>query len=775
MNSDESGDFRLSFTNLNRQGIVPNSNLRRNTFQTSLGKQLLDGKLDFRANAMYVRSASDNVPNSGYDESSSIMYGWLWYPRQVAIEDLKQYWEPGLEGVQQRYVEKLWVNNPWLIANENTNAFQSNRLISNFKLEYAFNDHFTARFRYGADVVDDQRQFRRAPSTKAVLNGSYREDEISFSETNTELLLGYSSDKTSAFGFDLKVGGNLMRQQANYLVANNPQLKFFGTADNVYTLTNSRSGVLVESQKRQGAINSLFGIASLSYKNFLYLDATYRQDWESSLVNPVRGLENSSFSFGYPSVSASAILSEALDFPVNSEVSFLKLKAAYAEVGFGAPAFSFGNTYTPRPAFGSNSVFTTANTISDPGLQNERTRAFETGIDVRFFDNRLRLDMTYYDMLSYNQVIFLPVAASSGYDFKLTNGGEITNRGIELFLGATPIQRNNFDWQVTLNVGHNRAVVQSLPDIIESGRYSIIADVFPGDEGGADLEFVAEEGKLFGQLYGLGFLRHPETGEIIHNNGLPMHTEEKVSAGSYQPDMRLGLYNQFNFGNLSVGFLFDGQIGGKIYSRSHALYNTGGTITNADDPHLDLRTTDGRTVHSVSYDQNGDPVYTLEQAGGVVGPGLMWEDQNGDGTIFQLDDSGNRLFDENGTPLLDLTELSTNTVSVEPGGAGYQGYFYNYYGNGFNRDNIEAATYDATYFKLREFRISYRFPNSWLDKAGLSSLQVSLIGRNLLLFSSVPTIDPETFSIRNGIFVNGFESTQLPSTRSFGLSVNVGF
>jgi hypothetical protein len=279
--------------------------------------------------------------------------------------------------------------------------------------------------------------------------------------------------------------------------------------------------------------------------------------------------------------------------------------------------------------------------------------------------------------------------------------------------------------------------------------------LFPGDEGGADLEYVAEEGELLGQLYGLGFMR-AEDGRIIHQNGLPMLTEEKVSAGSYQPDLRAGLYNTFTLGNLSVGILFDGQFGGNIYSRSHALYNTGGTITNADDPNLNLRTTEGRTVYSVDYDSQGDPVYTLEQEGGVVGPGWKWEDANEDGVIAQ-------------------NELSENDVEVEPGGAGYTGYFYNYYGNGFNRDNIEAATFDATYVKLRELSISYTLPVALVNRIGLSSASVSLIGRNLLLFSQVPTIDPETYSIRNGIFVNGFESTQLPSTRSFGLSLNVGF
>lgn len=754
-NSTDDSDTRLSYTNLSRRGIVPNSDLQRNTFFASIGKKMFDEKLQARMNAMYVRSASDNVPNAGYDESSSIMYGWLWYPRQVEINDLRDYWIPGQEGVQQRYVEDLWVNNPWLIAYENTNSFQSNRLIANFQLNYDITDNFSARFRYGADVVNEGRQYRRAPSTKGVLQGSYREDEITFSETNAELLLGYSSDRDGDFAFDVKVGGNIMRQNANFLVANNPELKFFGTDESIYTLTNARSGVLVESQKTQTGINSLFGLMTFSYKNFLYLDATYRQDWNSTLVNPVAGLDNSDFSFGYPSVSLSAIVSEMLQLPTTSPISFLKLKAAYAEVGNGAPPYSFGRTFTPQPAFGNNSVFTTNNTIADANLRNERTTALEFGADVRLFKDRFRMDVTYYDMLSFDQVIFLPVAKTSGYDFNLTNGGEIRNRGIELLLSGTPVRNANFSWDITVNLGHNRAIVESLPDVIESGRYSIIADVFPGDEGGADLEYVAEEGELLGQLYGLGFERGPD-GRVIHVDGLPLHTTEKVSAGSFQPDLRLGVYNTFTYKKLSFGFLFDGQIGGKIYSRSHALYNTGGTITNNDDPNLDLSTLDGRTVYSVDYGVDGEPVYTLEQEGGVVGPGWDWNDANEDGVI---DDS----------------ELTENTVEVPAGGAGYTGYFYNYYGNGFNRDNIEAATFDATYFKLREVSIGYDFSGAGLERLGVSNLRVSLIGRNLLLFSRVPTIDPETYSIRNGLFVNGFESTQLPSTRSIGFTVNVKF
>mgnify|MGYP006266676947 CR=1 FL=1 len=751
-NYSDDSDLRLSYTNLFNRNIVPNSDLKRNTIQASIGKRLFDSKLKVRGNLMYVGSNSGNIPNAGYDESSSVMYGWLWYPRQVPINDLKDYWQPGQEGIQQRYVENFWVNNPWFIANENTNSFQSNRLIGNARINYEINKNFSMRFRYGVDNLDEERQFRRAPSTKGVLNGSYREDEISFRETNAEFLIGYNTDRDnlSNFDFDIKVGGNIMRQQANVLVANNPELENFGTDPSVYTLTNARSGVQVESQKTETGINSLFSVATLSFQNSIFVDASYRQDWNSTLVNPIEGIENSSYTFGYPSVAVSAVISEYLPLP--QAFSFMKVRTSYAEVGNGAPPYAFQNTFTPRPAFGSQATFSTSRTIADPNLTNERTRAFEAGLDTRLFEGRARIDLTYYDMLSFNQVITLPVATSSGYDFSLTNGGEISNRGVELMISGRVIDRSLFNWDVTLNAGRNVAIVESLPDVITSGQYSIVADMFPGDLSGADLEYRAVEGEEFGQLVGLGFQRAPEdsefAGQIIHENGLPLLTEEKVSSGSFQPDVRLGINNSFKYKGFTFSFLFDGQIGGKIYSRSHALYNTGGTIKNLDDPNLSITGLEGRTEYSVSYDNEGLPVYTLVDEGGVVGPGVMRNDEG---------------------------ELVPNDVEVPLGGAGYTGYYYAYYGNGFNRDNIEAATYDATYFKLRELSLRYSLPKSLSERIGIPKASIALVGRNLLLFTQVPTIDPETFSIRNGILVNGFESTQLPSTRSYGVNISLSF
>ena len=745
--SSEDGFGRFSYTRLDNKGLIPNTGLERNTFQTSFGKSLLNDRLNVQANTIFVRSTSDNIPNSGYDESSSVMYGWLWLPRQVEIADLRDYWQPGLEGIEQRYAENLWVNNPYFIAYENTNAFQSNRLISNIQASYDISDQFNIRARYGVDYVDEQRQYRRAPSTKGVLNGSYREDEISFRESNAEVLLSFdpTPKEDNLVDLGVKLGGNFMSQKANFGIANNPQLQIFGTGPSIYTLTNARAGVLVESQKTEAKINSVFGLVSLDYNNTVYLDLTYRNDWSSTLVNPIVGREGSSFSFGYPSASTSVLLDRVFEMP--RQIDLFKFRASYAEVGNGAPPYSFGNTFTPQPSYGTSPSFTTTRTISDPDLKNERTTASELGLDISAFSGKIQLSATYYQMNSFDQIISLPVAKSSGYDFTLTNGGEISNKGIEASIDYNYLDGGDFRALTRMNFGRNRSVVESLPDVIESGRYSIIADVFPGDEGGSDLELVAEEGQLLGQLYGLGFQRGPD-GRIIHENGLPLLTDEKVSAGSFQPDFRLGWYNEFQYKNVGLSFLFDGQVGGKIYSRSHALYATAGTIVNDDDPNLDMSTLDGRTVYSVSYDVDGDPVYTLQDPGGVVGPG--WK------------------YSESG-------ELVENDVVVPAGGAGYTGYFYNYYGNGFNRDNIEAATYDATYFKLRELSISYDLTSALAKSWGVSAASVSIVGRNLLLFSKVPTIDPETYSIRNGIFVNGFESTSIPSMRSFGLNLNLTF
>jgi TonB-linked SusC/RagA family outer membrane protein len=732
-NNSENGDFRLSYTFLDDQSIVPNSGVRRHTVYTSVGREFLDDKLKIRANIFNIRNKSDNIPNGGYDESNSVQYGWLWYPRQVGVNELKDYWRDGQEGSQQRYVEELWVNNPWFVVNENTNSFQENRAIGNVKVNYEITDKLSVRTRYGVDYKRESRQFRRATSTKAIPGqfGSYREDEISFQETNAELLFTYTNndDREADFKYDFKLGGNMMRQASKTLVANNSQLLI----PDQFTLTNSRTDVQVESRRAEKKINSIFGMANLSYDDWIFLDLTARNDWSSTLPTN----ENSYF---YPSATLSGVISDQLELGADSPLTFLKLRAAYAEVGSDTDPFLLTNTYQAEPLFGSNPALSNNSFAANPNLKPERTQSYELGLDARFFENDLKLDFTYYDMLSQDQIIFLPVPTSSGKETRLVNAGEIASSGIELSLDYRVVETDDFSWNTIVNIGANEAIVESLPDGVEDS-YPIVSDVFPTDGGSQDLELVAIEGEKLGQLRGLGFQRNGN-GQIIHENGIPQLTDEKVTAGSYQPDARFGWQNIFNYKNWQLSVLFDGQVGGRLYSRGHALFNTGGTITNEDDPILNLTTLEGRAEYNISYDANGDPVYSLRPGTGqgVVGPGVKADGQGG---------------------------FVANDEAVAP-----RDYFYAYYGNGFNRDNIEAATYDNDWVKLRELRLTYDFPTEWFGDLGIDSFKASIIGRNLLLITDVPTVDPETFSIRGGNFVNGFGSNPLPSTSSLGISLN---
>ena len=746
-NSTESSDMRLSYTNKKQTGVVPNTNLDRHTFYASLGNDLTEN-LSVRGNFSFINGSSDNVPNAGYDESSSIMYGWLWYPRHEEIGQLKDYWVEGQQGIQQNHFESLWTNNPYFLVNENTNSYERNRFIGNIKVNYDLTDKFSIRWRSGGDINDEGRQFRRAFSTRKLPFGSYRKDELNFMETNHELLMTYSHrPQDSDFGFEFNLGGNRMHQTSDIARSRAKGLSEPG----VYNLSNARGNVIADDFSQEKEINSVFGLASFSYKGTYFLDVTGRNDWSSTL--PV---DNNSYF--YPSLSGSAIVSEMLNISSSSPVSFAKLRASYAEVGGDTDPYNTRNFFQYGNNWGGQPVASESSTLNNPNLKPEQTVTYEVGADVRLFKGAIGLDATYYDIRSKDQIINVPVTRSTGYNNRFINAGEIRNRGVELMLNANPIQNENgFSWSFNINYTRNRSEVVSLAPGINN--YQIAPDMYPAD-GGADLSFEAREGQEFGQLVGKGLKRVESgqyKGEIIHKNGLPVETDQKVSAGSYQPDFRLGVSNTVSYKNLSLKFLIDGQVGGKIYSRTHTMLATGGAITNEDDEAIGS-TLEGRGDYTPVYtekngevvvkkDKNGNPVYKENEAPtGYTGDGVK-----------------NVGTEEN-------PNYKPNDVSVPT-----RDYFYQYYGNGFNRDIVTTGTYDATYFKLREVTLTYQFPDSWFEDGFVQDAAFSLVGRNLLLWTEVPSIDPETYSIRNGRIIQGYESTQLPSTRSYGFNFSIKF
>ncbi len=739
--SSEDSDFRLSYTNLNQRGTVPNTDLNRNTFYTSVGRRIGE-KLSVRANAMYIDGSSDNVPNAGYDESSSIMYGWLWYPRNLPIDRLRNYWRT--ENEQQRNHESLWTNNPFFLVNENTNSYQRRRLFGNVKVQYDLTNNFNIRYRFSADVNNESRQYRRAISTRGTPGerGSYREDELFFREMNNELMLNYDmKNRTGAFNLQASVGANAMQQVSSETRNYAPGLNIPG----LYSLGNALGNISTSAFDQEKRINSIFGLATLSYRNAIYLDVTARNDWSSTLPK-----DNNSYF--YPSASLSAVFTELLGL-YEGTLSFGKVRLAYAQVGGDTDpynlvdVFTFGDLYDGQPVT-SRSAF-----LRNPNLRPETTTSYEVGTDLRFFNGRLQLDAAYYFISSKDQIINLPLAISSGNRSRLINAGEIQNQGIEILLSGQPIRNpNGLTWDVSLNFTRNRSQVISIAPGIES--YQIVADMYPAD-GGQDLALEARVGEPMGQLTGLDWERVEGgefDGQIIHDeNGYPILRNERVSAGTFQPDFIAGLINTFSYKNFTFGFQFDGRVGGVIFSRTHTMLASGGAITNEGDDRLGS-ILEGRVQYApLDYDSDGQPIRNPDGSypwgeptseGSFVGPGV------------KLAPDGSYVSNDIGVPTRD--------------------YVYRYYNNIFNRDVITTGAYDNTWMKLREVRLTYRLPANLLSRVKLQRASVSVVGRNLLLFTNVPTIDPETFSIRNGQIVQGFESTQLPSVRSFGINLNIG-
>ncbi|MCP4441541.1 MAG: SusC/RagA family TonB-linked outer membrane protein [Aureispira sp.] len=725
----DASDFRLSFSSLYKEGIVPNSNLHRHTMLAGFG-QKISKRINFRANALYSLSGSDNVPNAGYDESSSIAYGWLWFPRNADINSLKNYWKSGKENIEQRYVEELWVNNPWMLVNENTNSFLSHRFIADAIVNINILPSLRARVRGSADVRNEARYFQRAFSTRGAPFGSYRRDDIKFTELNIEGLLSYLLEpENKVIKFTATALGNIMRQSSEMLRVNAPQLNISG----VYNLGNSKTNILTDEAYSRKGINSLFAITTFSYKTMMHIETAGRYD-AFSTVNNTSFLNNYYFSG-----TLSLILTEMFKLPSNSPLNFAKMRIAYGTVGSDTDPYRTRNFYDYNNSWGEYPIANQNPNLNNPDLRLERTATFEAGVDLRFFKSRLTLDATYYNKQSRNLIMAIPTPISSGYSSQLVNGGQIQNQGFELYLHTELIQKQSFSWSIDANIYHNRNKVIALPNGLSS--YQIVPDLFPND-GGSNLSLEAHVGKPYGQLVGLGFQKDDD-GNIIHENGLPLMTTEKVSAGTYQPDVVLGITQKFRYRNFSFSFLWDGQIGGEIYSRTHALLNTGGTITNEDDYRLNMSTLDGRVEYDVSYDAAGNPTHTLVNEGGVVGSGVM------------RDADGN---------------LVANTVKVPT-----RDYFYAYYGNGFNRDNIEAATYSGSYVKLRELSLTYRLPSRLLEKVSIRKASITLLGRNLFSISRTPSIDAEAYSIRGNRIIHGFESGQLPSTRSFSINLNIEF
>ncbi len=562
--SFDRGSYRLSLTDLDSESIIPGVNLDRKTAALKLNFNPTE-KTRITSSVNYVNSSSDNRPSSGYG-SENVNYSLVaWGPRSLNIDNLRDYWQPGLEGVQQYSFNYTFFDNPFFILQENTNSFNRDRVFGNIAVNHKFTDKLSFSLRSGMDYSSEIREFKRNFSSNRFKNGAYAEHDVFYREINTDFLVNYK-DNFGDFSFNASFGGNRLDQTASTKQTQTTNLAQPG----IFSLNNAASPLEVfqfESKKR---INSLYGIAKFGYKDYLFVDITGRNDWSSALATP---FSVDGTSFFYPSISSSFVLSNFTELPEN--ISFAKLRASVAQVGNDTNAFQTSGAFVSQTPFNGQPTFSNQDFIPNANLRPEITTSYEFGADLRFFKDRLNVDFTYYNNTTKDQIISLPIPISSGFNQQVINGGKVNTTGVEIILGATPIRNKNFSWNTTFNFATYKSVIKDLPQ--EEGRLTLAYSRIY-DSANQTVWFQVEEGGEIGDLYGTGYSKNDEGQFLLDDNGRYIANNDLIKIGNYNPDFTLGWNNTFRYKDWNASFLFDWRQGGEIVSRTRALGNVGGQL-----------------------------------------------------------------------------------------------------------------------------------------------------------------------------------------------------
>jgi TonB-linked SusC/RagA family outer membrane protein len=547
-------NFRLSYTNMTQKGMLPNTDYKRNTLAFGGSANATD-KLNISGSVNYVNAKSENLPGYGYD-AQNVFQQFLWAARQVYYPDLKNYRNPDGSLYNWNY---NYHNNPYFTLNENLNQLNRDRVFGNAKVMYKFNNNFSAFVRTGGDFYSNLSTERIAWGDIDNQYGYYGEIQSQFSETNTDFLLMYSRDINEDWDFFLNAGGNSMRQQYHSTFGSADELAVEG----VYTLANSKVPIRATADNTDKMINSLYFAGQVGFRSGLFLDFTGRNDWSSTLPKD-------NWSYFYPSITASAVLTDLIKMENTKTLSFAKIRAGWAKAGSdGAPyslypTVAFGDGWNAATKYLNLNV---PNLLPNDQLQPQFNKSWELGAELKFFMNRLSLDLTYYNSSTENQIINIPISASSGYTAQVKNAGNLDNKGIEITLGAVPFKSDNgFNWDIFVNWAKNNNEVSDLPDGIEQielGTYW-------------DMKLMAIPGQPYGSLYGADFLRDPN-GNIIHRNGVPVKGDLKI-LGNAQPDWIGGVTNQFSYKGFDLSVLIDYHKGGDIYNMTNAWGRYAGAL-----------------------------------------------------------------------------------------------------------------------------------------------------------------------------------------------------
>ncbi|WP_020528900.1 SusC/RagA family TonB-linked outer membrane protein [Flexithrix dorotheae] len=719
-NSNDILNYRLGFTNMTSKGIVPNSDLYRNNF--SLNSSIKASKKLTISSVINVNRTWSNNRPSGNRGTNPLEAAYKVSPH-INILDLKDYWEPGLEGLQQRSQAPGDYNNPYFLANEINNSFTRDRVFGNLMAEYQITPEISLMGRYALDQYTEVRETKGANSYTRDRNGIYGVMDLRRYERNADFLASYGKD-VGNFNFNVSFGGNA-RYNFSSNLSNSTTRNSGLIVPNVFTVNNIQAETLAKSSySSEKVVYSLYGIANLGYKDMVYLDITGRNDWSSTLPASNR-------SYFYPSAALSLLLNQMVDLGPN--VDMVKLRGGWAQVGNDTDPYSLYPTLNDAGGWGGLPRLSYSGTLLTPDLKPEIATSWEGGLDLGLFNNRLRFEGTYYVVQNENQVLGLTLPPSSGYNYKQINAGLLESKGWELLVGGTPVQGENFRWDVNFNISRNRTKILELNDGIE------IFTLWSDAKGGA-WTYVGEE---IGDIYDreLVTVKDPNSPyygyPILDENGSWQDigaNETKNKIGNFNPNFLAGLQTSLSYKNFALNMTFDWRNGGQFVSQTYRYSESDlktqrwldQLIHPGDREGTELRDwlvaneetmiKDGFNIVGGPGDEYGGYPFTygVTVNDGVFNPGVIAE------------------YDEEGNVVGYTENLGGADTKIIP------------YADNYPWNFTKASTFDADYVKLREISLSYSLPKTFTDKVGLQRANVAVFSRNIILWTKAKVgIDPE--------------------------------
>ncbi len=545
----------FSYSNNYINGIVPTNNLTRHTFNARISYNITD-RLSADAKVTYLLQDIYNKPGVGGD--GLVAANLYRIPRSVNLDEYKNY-KTIVGAVEKPYYwtssDPVYTNPYWTVYNGHHNEDRS-RVTGLVSLKYKLTNWLNIQGRVSNDSYNDfitQSYANNTPNYARKPGGYYSEETDYVNERNIDLLISGANNITRDLKITYNVGasdlvrGLRVRQNiANGLNINNKYDLRFATALTATTANSNRE------------LQSVYGTAQFSYKDYLYLDLTARNDWSSTLPSP--------YSYFYPSVGVTSILSDMVSMP--KWVSLAKVRASYAQVGNDADPYMINQTYNYITGYYGGYI--ASSSIKSIGnLKPELTSSLELGTEWRLFNNRVGVDVTYYTSNSKNQLLKVATPASSGFASSYINAGNIENKGVELMLSLKLVQSNNFSWDMGLNYAYNKSKVVELdPSIryIYLGSTQNVRTATP----------VVTKGGEFGDIYGYKWQRL--NGQfVVDNNGLPVNVDTVEKLGNYNPKHTVGFSNTFKYKNWSLSILIDGKFGGVVTSGTAAQFAYAGT------------------------------------------------------------------------------------------------------------------------------------------------------------------------------------------------------